>query len=138
MESRKLPAKPEIPAEIEELCGQIERWRQVRHRGERMPEHLWEGAARLARRHSVARVSRLVRLDYYTLKERLGSLDRDSVIKSEKRPAFIELAMPLSTSGPECVIELEHPRRGRMRIHVKGAGVPDLAAISRSFWSAES
>jgi hypothetical protein len=103
-----------------------------------MPEQLWHSAARLARQHSVARISRWIRLDYYALKERVDSIDPDSAAGRANGPAFVELAMAPSAALPECVVELEHPGGGRMRIHVKGACVPDLAALSRSFWGAES
>ena len=137
MESKKSPTPPDVPPEIERLHRKVEQWRRTRRHREAMPEPLWALAANLARQHSVARVSRVARLDYYRLKERLDSLDRDRVAGAEKQPAFVELALPLSAPAPECIVELEHPRGGRMRIHVKGGPVPDLAALSRSFWSAE-
>lgn len=138
MESSKPPTPPDVPAEIEELHRQVEQWRRTRRHREPMPTPLWRLAARLARQHSVARVSRVVRLDYYALKERVDLPNRDRIAEPEKRPAFVELALPLSAPVPECVVELEHPRGGRMRIHVKGGTAPDLAALSCSFWSAQS
>jgi hypothetical protein len=134
MESRKPTAPPDVPPEVSSLQRQVERWRQERRHREPMPEQLWHSAARLAQQHSVARIARWIRLDYYTLKERVESLDHERVALQEQGPAFVELALPTGAPAPECTIELEHPRGGRMRIHVKGAGVPDLAALSRSFW----
>ena len=134
MESKRPSAAPDVPAEVEDLQRQIEQWRHARRHREPMPEPLWREAARLARRHSVARISRFIRLDYYTLKQRVESLDAAGVADHEKTPAFVELVLPPGAPVPECTIELEHPRGGRMRIQVKGAGVPDLAALSRSFW----
>jgi hypothetical protein len=134
MESRNLPAPPDVPTEIEDLRRQVEQWRQTRRHREPMPEPLWGLAARLARKHGVARISRFARLDYYTLKKRVGSSNRIQMVEADKKPAFVEVALPLSI--PECIIELEHPRGARMRISVKGGAVPDLAALSRSFWSA--
>ena len=138
MESRKPPAAPDIPPEVEALRRQVEQWRQTRRHREPMPDPLWWLAARLARQYGVARISRFAQLDYYSLKERLESLDRAGVAEPEKRPAFVELALPPAAPVPECIVELEHPRGGRMRIQVKGGGVPDLAALSRSFWGVES
>jgi len=51
---------------------------------------------------------------------------------------FVELASAEHVSRPACLIELEHPRGAKMRIHLKGAEVPDLAALSRSFWGIEA
>jgi hypothetical protein len=137
MESKKLPARIVVPAEIQELCRRIEQWRQVRRHREPMPETLWTLAARLARQHSVARIARFASLDYYSLKERSDALDR-SRIQAERRPAFVEVALPSPASISECIVELEHARGDRMRVHVKGGPAPDLAALSRSFWSTES
>ena len=47
---------------------------------------------------------------------------------------FIELPSLTAPAVSECSIELEHPRGPRMRIHVKGATLPDLAALTRTFW----
>lgn len=136
--NRKLPVPPDVPSEVSSLQRQVERWRQERRHLEPMPEPLWHAAARLARQHSVARIARWIRLDYYTLKERVESLDHDSVAVQERGPAFVELALPTRAPSVECTIELEHSGGSRMRIHVKGAGVPDLVALSRSFWGMES
>jgi hypothetical protein len=137
MESKELPARLVVPAEIQKLCRRIEKWRQSRRHRELIPERLWGLAARLARQYGVARIARFARLDYYALRERFDSLDRDG-IQGEKRPAFVEVALPSSASVSECIVEFEHPRGDRMRIHVKGGPAPDLAALSRSFWSTKS
>lgn len=137
MESKKLPAPLIVPADVQELCRQIELWRQTRKHREPMPELLWGLAARLARQYSIARVARCARLDYYSLRERFDALDRGG-IQSEKKPAFVEVALPSSESVSECIVELEHARGSRMRIHLRGGQAPDLAALSRSFWGAES
>ena len=139
MESKKLlPALSDLPSDVANLCRQIERWRQTRrHRGP-MPRRLWTMAASLAREHTVARIARLARVDYYALRDRLDALVAESTGKQEKRPSFVELPVPLCAPSAEYIVELEHPRGGRMRIHVKGSPAPDPAALSRSFWSLES
>ena len=50
---------------------------------------------------------------------------------------FLELAPPASGGVPECTLELEDPGGAKMRVHLKGLPVPDLTALSRSFWSIE-
>jgi hypothetical protein len=139
MESKKLLTRlPDIPYDVADLCRQIERWRQMRRHREPMPARLWSKAASLAREHTVARIARLARLDYYALRDRLDALEVSSRKKQEQRPSFVELTAPLCAPSVECIVELEHGQGGRMRIHVKGAPAPDLAALSRSFWSLES
>jgi hypothetical protein len=139
MESKKsLTPLSDIPSNVAELCRQIEQWRQTRRRREPMPPRLWAMAARLAQEHTVAWIARLARLDYYALRDRLDALAVEHTPKQETRPSFVELPAPLCAPRAECIVELEHPQGGRMRIHVKGAPAPDLAALSRSFWSLES
>ena len=131
MESKKLPAPAVIPAELQELSRQIEQWRNTRPHRMPMPDPLWTLAATLGRKYGVARVARFLRLDYYCLKERVQPPE---VTVPESGPTFIELPNPTAVPVSECSIELEHPRGSRMRIHVKGAALPDLAALTRTFW----
>jgi hypothetical protein len=134
---RRFLARSEITPDIADLCEQVVRWRQTRQHRERMPEPLWTLAASLARQHTVARIARIARLDYYALKERLGGFV-GSRANQEGRPSFVELPVSLCAPSAECIIEMEHPRGGRMRIQVKGGATPDLVALSHGFWSRES
>jgi hypothetical protein len=137
MESKKVAAPVVVPAEIRELSRQIEQWRSARPHRMPMPEPLWRLAANLAARYSVAQVSRFLRLDYYSLKERIRPEERHPIRVSESRasgPTFIELPSLNAPAVTECSIELEHPRGQRMRIHIKGTALPDFAALTRVFW----
>jgi hypothetical protein len=130
MESRNLPIPVEIPSEIKELSRQVELWRSDPSRCRRMPEPLWISAVKIARNYGACRVARCLRLDYYSLKERMRS--GTETASPKQKPAFIELpAFPVAE--PECNIEVEHPHGARMRIHVKGTALPDLASITRAF-----
>ena len=130
MESRNLPIRTEIPSEIEELSRRIEQWRSDRFRGRRMADPLWASAVQLATRHGACRVARCLRLDYYSLKERMQC-------GAEPKPTFIELPSLPSAPAMECSIELERPSGSRMRIHVKGTALPDFAALTRVFCGAK-
>jgi hypothetical protein len=137
MESKKVAAPVVVPAKIRELSRQIERWRRTRRHRMPMPEPLWRLAAHLAAQYGVAQVSRFLRLDYYSLKERIPQEERQPVAVSEARPSgptFIELPSPTAPAVSEYSIELEHPRGPRMRIYVKGAVLPDLGVLTRTFW----
>jgi len=134
MESKQVAVPVVIPTEIQELRRQIEQWRYTRPHRMPMPEPLWTLAANLAARYGVARVSRFLRLDYYSLKERVQPEERHAIKVSGSRstaPTFIEFP---SLTVSECSIELENPRGQRMRINVKGTALPDLAALTRTFW----
>jgi hypothetical protein len=138
MESKRPPALIVVPSELKELSCQIEQWRSTRPHRMAMPEALWTLAANAARQHGLARVARFLRLDYYSLKERIESLDGGSCATAVTKPTFIELpTLPVSPVS-ECTIELEHPRGRRMRIHIKGAPMPDVTALSRTLWGMKS
>ena len=49
---------------------------------------------------------------------------------------FVELP-PSPLASNECVIEWEDAAGARMRVQVKGPNLPDLLALSRSFWNAD-
>jgi hypothetical protein len=138
MGSKKPPVPIVVPAELKGLSCQIEQWRRTRPRLGAMPELLWTLAANAARQHGLARVARFLRLDYYSLKERVESPEQDRGSTSASKPTFIELP-PLSVSPVcECTIELENPRGRKMRIHIKGAPMPDVTALSRTLWGVKS
>jgi hypothetical protein len=132
MESKNLPIPVELPCELKELSRRINLWRRDPSRGRRMPEFLWALAVHLARQHSVHRVARCLHLDYYSLKRRMQGAAETAC--AEANPTFIELPAFSSGGMPECNIEVEHPRGARMRIHVKGTALPDLASITRAFF----
>ena len=96
-----------------------------------MPESLWALAVEVAGQHGVCRVARCFSLDYYSLKERVRCGTEAG--SATQKPAFIELPAFPSAAVPECSIEVEYPRSGRTRIHVKGTAMPDLASITRVF-----
>jgi hypothetical protein len=76
-----------------------------------------------------------LKLDYYSLKKRA-----DAASRSVPTPTFVELpsaALSVSSASSECVIEWEDAAGARMRVHVKGQNLPDVLALSRSFWNAD-
>jgi hypothetical protein len=89
-------------------------------------------------------------LDYYALRKRVEAAglsgrqasrsvpDRFVSAKARTVAGFVELAPPSAAGFPECILEMESPAGAKMRIHLKGAEVPDVAALSRSFWSVEA
>lgn len=58
-------------------------------------------------------------------------------------PAFLELAAAgqlaaVAAGGCECTLELEDVHGAKVRVQLKAAQPPDLAALSRSFWNPAS
>ena len=145
MRPRKTQA---IPARLEAGRRRFERWRRTRKGHSRIPDPLWTSAVKLAGAYGLCRTARTLGLDYNALKRRVASTrPGDSLgpktvgakaARQETATAFVELVPPQRACLPECIVELEDPRGAKMRIHLKGAEGPDLAALSRSFWGIEA
>jgi len=91
-------------------------------------------AVGLAREHGINRTARALRLDYYSLKSRL-----DAVSDVEKKATdFIEVfPAEIVPRSSDWTMELDSGTGARMRIDVKGADLPDLAAMVYALRSCE-
>ena len=120
----------DFPAALSQAQRKIEQWRERRRPRTRIPEELWREAAQLACEHGINRTARALRLDYYALKKRAAAAARSG----ERAPEFVEI-LPggLPTPRPECTIELEDAGGVKMRIHLAGGDLPDVAALARMF-----
>jgi len=74
-------------------------------------------------------------LDGGKLKRRMVAAD--SVPGKAMPPTFVELMTPPTVDLRECTIELEG-RKGKLRIHWKGATPADVATLSRALWEVAS
>jgi hypothetical protein len=144
----------EVPAELERTRRSFERWRQTRRERSPIPRRLWASAVKAAGKYGLSRTAQALRLDYYALKKRVAADACRNASDSKAVATFVELASPASDSmraavsggrslpasgdRPECILELEDPGGAKMRIHVKGVEMPDLVALSRTFWSVEA
>jgi hypothetical protein len=122
----------EVPASLSRLEQRFASWRSTRVSGERIPERLWNAAAKSAAEHGLNRTARILNLDYYSLKQRVD----DASIQGESS-TFVELASSSLPIGNECVIELEDATGCRMRVQMKGFNLPDVRALSRDFWESD-
>jgi len=121
----------QLPLALRRAAERFQRWRNVRRRGSPIPEPLWTLAAQVAARFGVCKTASALKLDYYSLKSRLA----ESTSAGDPT-AFLELPPPASAAG-ECIIECQNSVGARMRIHLKGVALSDVAALGRSLWSAE-
>jgi hypothetical protein len=132
MRSKSLAVTPPETTRLEVVHRRFERWRRMRSQRCRVPDALWRAAAEVAGEIGVSRTARILRLDYYTLKRHLeGSRETGPAPEAAQ---FVELTGPTAHGWAECCFELEHPGGARMRMEIKGAALPDLVALSRSFW----
>jgi hypothetical protein len=61
----------DLPARLETLRRRFERWRRTRRVRSRIPEPLWVSAVKVAGTYGIHRTAKALRLDYYSLKERV-------------------------------------------------------------------
>jgi hypothetical protein len=88
----------------------------------------------VARRDGVNPTAAALHLDGGKLKRRM--MAGDSVSTKDIRPKFVELLAP-AVDLRDCTIELEG-RKGKLRIHWKGATAADVATLSRALWDVAS
>src|SRR6266511_292449 len=129
MRTRPTPARI---TQLSRVCREFEHWRRTRPRRSPIPAALWALAVEHARAVGVHATARRLRLDYYSLKQRLEAAGAPC---GNAGPAFIEVVPtgPTPAGVSECVIDFADARR-TMRIALKSAALPDLAALSQSFW----
>lgn len=110
-------AKTAAMADVQERFAA---WRNGDNKGRRIPEVLWDAAAKLAREIGVNPVSRALSLDYPRLKRRaanVGHVDQTSPLPSDA--SFVELAMESIPQMSECTFEYEG-RHGKLTIRLNG------------------
>jgi hypothetical protein len=59
----------------------------------------------------------------------------DGAIDIATTSPFVELVAPSPAGVCHCTLELENPAGAKMRIELRSAAMPDLAAVSQSFWN---
>jgi signal recognition particle subunit SEC65 len=125
-----------VPRVLSTTRRQFEQWRPRQHGRKRLPKELWEKAVALAREHGINQTAHTLGLKYNSLKKHLDGATPDAGNPGRAKPDFIEL-LPggLTSPSPECTIEWEDGHGGKIRMHVKGIGVPDLVSFARLFRS---
>lgn len=128
-------------ADLQRLCGRVERWRERREGARaRVPEELWNAAVVVARVEGVHATSKALRFNYYSLKDRVAQAPSEAVVTEEAATApFVEVQMPsLDARGDGgTVVELVGRRGDRMRI-VAGASAVDVVGLVQAFWGREA
>jgi hypothetical protein len=87
----------------------------------------------LAREHGINKTARTLGLKYDSLKKHLAAAAAGEGDPGQaKPPDFLEfLPGGLTSPSPECTIEWEDTGGTKIRMHLKGIGVPDLVAFAR-------
>jgi hypothetical protein len=128
------------PPALSQLRDRFESWRKKKeNRTEPIPEALWVSAVSLARKYGLNIVTKVLRLEYYSLRKRVENLPEPrKSIKPEicHHPQFVELTQPVLV--PECSLEFENPSGAKLKVQLKGAANLDLVALGQAFWRTQS
>ena len=102
---------------LAELKNQFEDYRKNKsYNREPIPKHIWQAAADLARKHSIATVSKELGLRYSSLKERIYGPPVSKNKVKEKSPCFVELRYNQTLMQEGITVDIENKRGARMRI----------------------
>jgi hypothetical protein len=124
-----------LPAKLEAVRRRFDRWRKAHRPRSRIPDTLWDVAVRTAGTDGIHPTTRALRLDYYSLKERLEQHAAAEAESAERSTAgaFLELAGPSSVGPCECTVEWGGQGRGedaafspRRRVARSGGAEPEL------------
>jgi len=121
---------------LEVVRDQFETWRSRRPCRGRIPEALWQAAVGLCREYSLGEVSRTLRLNYNGLKHRVTRAGgRRLAVGEHSELGFVRFDLGAPMTPSECLVEMEAPNGGRMRMSFKGVpGDFDLVELGRAFW----
>jgi hypothetical protein len=121
-----------LPVPLAAARRRFEHWRSTRSEPCRIPSLLWKAAVRCAAKYGVSRTVCALGLDYNSLKKRVMAAAGAPVAPS-RPPAFVELVAPGRNGPAECVVEVERPGGAKLRVELRGSGIPDLAELARRF-----
>jgi len=125
--------RAELGARVEKLRQRFEEWRRTRRSGTAIPASLWDGAAKLAKTHGINPVAQALRLDYYSLKERMGLVKERAGRKVARRAAFVELGVVEGSMAQQSVIELQHRDGAKMTIRLSSSKGLDVVELTSAF-----
>ena len=126
---------PAADSRLAETAAALTRWRSTKPLGARIPEALWSRAVALASTHGVAKVARVLRLDYVRLKRRLLAQAQAQTAVAPP-PGFVELTLGLPPAGSGCTLALSDTRGRALRIEWTRPVASEVAAVARSLWEA--
>ena len=124
-----------IDPQLKQVAGEFAHWRQSRsHPGERIPQHLWDQAASLARVLPRSRVAQHLRLSPSDLNQHMATRNGSRPDAPPTPARFVEVppppVFPPATAAME--IELERADGARLRLRCPESALP-VAALVRAF-----
>jgi len=133
--STRQPAN--IPIALSTARRQFDHWRsQQPNKRTRLPKELWQQAVALAKEHGLNKTARALNVKYYSLKKHLDETSADDLMPAKTEPDFIEFVPGVMTpSCVECMIEWVDGSDVTVRMHIRGAGLSELASVAGVFRS---
>lgn len=135
--------------DIEQVRRRFAEYRAVHAVRSRLPEALWAAAAKLARRDGIQATARALDVDRPSLRKWTDRLEpnhsatvgkpqtqRRSKKTTEPPPAFLELLAQTTGAATSCLMEVESPRGGKLRLDLKTIRPSELAELIRLFAAA--
>ncbi len=135
--------------DVEQLRFGFEAFRKAHAVRSRLPEELWAAAAKLARRDGIEVTARVLDVDRPSLQkwtERLEPREQAKPARTpvesqaKKRvqaaPTFVELLAETTGTATSCLVEVESPKGGKLRLELKAIRSTELAELIRAFVAA--
>ena len=128
--------------DAEQVRRRFADWRSAHAVRSRLPEELWAAAAELVERDGIDATARALEVDKPSLrkwtdrlrprpqaKRRRGQPKR----RSSSAPAFMELLAATPGTLTSCLVEVESPHGGKLRLELKAIATAELAGLIRAF-----
>ena len=82
-------AIPTLRPTLEEVRDQFENWRKTRQRRTVIPEPLWQAAVSLSEDYPTLQISKTLRVNHTSLKNRVQASNTDSSARTDSGPASL-------------------------------------------------
>lgn len=135
--------------DVEQLRLRFEEFRSTHAVRSRLPEELWAAAAKLARRDGIKATAQVLDVDRQSLQKwtdrfepgvqprpRKSARQRQPGRREHAASAFVELLAGTTGAAAGCLVEVESPRGGKLRLEFKAIPTRELAELIRAFATA--
>jgi hypothetical protein len=131
--------------DVEQLKRRFTEFRSTHPVRSRLPEELWAGAAKLARRDGIEAMAQALDVDRPSLQKWANRFAPGAEAKPRKlrrqrqpridpaTPAFVELLAGTTGAAESCLVEVESPRGAKLRLELKAIPTSELAELIRAF-----
>ncbi len=124
-------------SDVEQLRQRFTEWRKTHAVRSKFPEELHQAAARLAHRDGIDTVMRALKVDKPSLRKWAARLQQQRLPKRKMNieSTFVELpasGAPHKAAG-RCLVEVESPRGGKLRLELTSVPTSELAELIRAF-----